>query len=75
MEKHYGKEDEKDVQMIKDLYLELDLPAIYAAAEEELFLRIETHIRQTYNGQLQEALLKLLKQRYNFKNSRLSDIC
>ncbi|VEN45159.1 unnamed protein product, partial [Callosobruchus maculatus] len=58
MEEHFGKEDEKDVQVIKDLYLELDLPATYATAEEELFLRVETHIRQTYNGQLQEALLR-----------------
>ncbi|VEN37498.1 unnamed protein product [Callosobruchus maculatus] len=62
---------EKDVQKIKDLYLELDLPGTYATAEEELFLRIQTHIQQTYNGQIQEALLKLLKQRYNFKNTRL----
>nr|CAH7760145.1 unnamed protein product [Callosobruchus chinensis] len=74
MEKHYGKENDEDVQMIKDLYLELDLPATFATAEEELFLRIRNHIQQTYSGQSQEVFLKLLKQQYNFKHSRLSGI-
>ncbi|VEN50386.1 unnamed protein product [Callosobruchus maculatus] len=75
MEEHYGKEAEEDVQMIKDLYLELGLPTTFATAEEELFLRVQTQIQQNYSGQSQEVFLNLLKQQYNFKHSRLGEIC
>nr|CAI5829241.1 unnamed protein product [Callosobruchus analis] len=71
MQEHYGKADERDVQMIKNLYLELGLPATYRAAEEELLSKIQTDIQQAYSGKTMEVLLRLLNQHYNFEAPRI----
>ncbi|CAH1956272.1 unnamed protein product [Acanthoscelides obtectus] len=64
MEEHYGKPDEKSIQLIKDLYLELNLPATYATYEEECFNRIRTHIQQISKGLPHELFFKLLNKIY-----------
>nr|CAI5863586.1 unnamed protein product [Callosobruchus analis] len=64
MEEHYGKDDEKSVQMVKDLYLALNLPHIYATYEEESYNRIRTHIQQISKGLPHELFFKLLKKLY-----------
>nr|CAH7744755.1 unnamed protein product [Callosobruchus chinensis] len=64
MEEHYGKDDEKSIQMVKDLYQELNLPHIYATYEEESYNRIRTHIQQISKGLPHELFFKLLKKVY-----------
>ncbi|CAH1974725.1 unnamed protein product [Acanthoscelides obtectus] len=46
MQEHYGRADKNSVQMVKDLYLELDLPSVFTAFEEQSFNRICSQIEQ-----------------------------
>lgn len=50
MEKHYGNNDEGDVEIIKALYEELAIPNTYATYEETSYDLIKTHIQQISRG-------------------------
>ncbi|KAK9498022.1 hypothetical protein O3M35_003908 [Rhynocoris fuscipes] len=59
-EECYGSQDENKIQAIKDLYIKLDLPALYAAFEEETYNLIFTQIQQISQGLPHELFLSML---------------
>lgn len=66
MEKHYGKPGEESVETVRDLYIQLGLPATYSAYEDESYKMINTHIQQLSKGLPHQLFLTLLDNQ--FKN-------
>lgn len=64
MEEHYGRSEPESVQIIKNLYEELNIPATYATYEEDSFNIIQTHIQQTSKGLPHLFFVKLMKKIY-----------
>nr|XP_023019940.1 farnesyl pyrophosphate synthase-like [Leptinotarsa decemlineata]AKO63325.1 farnesyl pyrophosphate synthase [Leptinotarsa decemlineata] len=60
MEKYYGQQGEESVEVIKNLYIELGLPATYACYEEESYKLIHTHIQQISKGLPHKLFFTLL---------------
>lgn len=65
MEKFYGKPGEESIEVIKDLYIHLGLPATYSAYEEESYKIINTHIQQISKGLPHQLFLTLLDNQFN----------
>ncbi|KAE8738206.1 hypothetical protein FOCC_FOCC016312 [Frankliniella occidentalis] len=68
MEQFYGSSDSKHVQIIKDLYEELNVPLTYSTHEEESYNRIRTLIQQVSRGLPVELFFKFLDQIYKRQN-------
>lgn len=65
MEKYYGKPGEESIETVRDLYIQLGLPATYAAYEEESYKMINTHIHQISKGLPHQLFLTLLDNQFN----------
>lgn len=65
MEKYYGTPGEEAVATIKDLYIQLGLPATYSAYEEKSYNMINTHIQQISKGLPHQLFLTLLDNQFN----------
>ncbi|KAJ8980666.1 hypothetical protein NQ317_013278 [Molorchus minor] len=65
MERYYGRPEPESVDIIKNLYLELSLPATYAAYEEESFNMIHTHIQQISKGLPHELFFTMIEKLYS----------
>ncbi|KAK3927150.1 Farnesyl pyrophosphate synthase [Frankliniella fusca] len=68
MEKFYGSPDPADIQRIKDLYEELNVPLTYGTFEEESYNRIRTLIQQVSRGLPVELFFKFLDQIHKRQN-------
>lgn len=64
MEKYYGKPGEESIKAIKDLYIQLGLPATYSAYEEESHKIINTHIQQISKGLPHQLFLTILDNQF-----------
>nr|8A7U_A Chain A, Isoprenyl diphosphate synthase [Phaedon cochleariae]8A7U_B Chain B, Isoprenyl diphosphate synthase [Phaedon cochleariae] len=64
MEEHYGRPEPESTQIIKNLYIELGLPATFAVYEEESFNIIRTHIHQISKGLPHDLFFKIMKKIY-----------
>nr|QYV43139.1 farnesyl diphosphate synthase [Colaphellus bowringi] len=67
MEKYYGKPGEEAVEAIKNLYIELGLPATYACYEEKSYKFINTHIQQISKGLPHELFFTLLNKLFDYE--------
>ncbi|XP_072382647.1 farnesyl pyrophosphate synthase-like isoform X2 [Diabrotica undecimpunctata] len=64
MEKYYGKEGDEAIEAVKNMYVELGLPATYEKYEEQTYKIIHTHIQQISKGLPHKLFLTLLDQMY-----------
>lgn len=64
MVEHYGRPEIESIQIIRNLYEELHLPATYAVYEEESFNIIRTHIQQISKGLPHDLFFKIMKKIY-----------
>lgn len=64
MEEHYGKPEPESIESIKKLYEELNIPATYAAYQEDTFNIFRTHIQQTSKGLPHDLFFRLMKTFY-----------
>lgn len=64
LEHCYGKKDEDKIKTVKDTFLEIGLPGIYNAYEEETFNLINRQIQQLSAGLPHELYLTLLHKIY-----------
>ncbi|CAG9564055.1 unnamed protein product [Danaus chrysippus] len=60
MEDHYGSSNVEDVQKIKDLYEELQLPHTYSVYEEATYDLLRTQIQQVTRGLPHDLFFKIL---------------
>ncbi|KAI5709068.1 hypothetical protein M8J76_009531 [Diaphorina citri] len=68
MEECYGSKDPSRVANIKNLYLELGLPATFTIYEEESYNLINTHIQQLSRGLNQDLFYRILDKIYKRKS-------
>ncbi|XP_069166472.1 farnesyl pyrophosphate synthase isoform X2 [Procambarus clarkii] len=60
MEEHYGNPEPESVNKVKDLYMELGLPATYRAYEDSTSSMIRIHIQQISRGLNHNVFFKFL---------------
>ena len=60
IENHYGSSNFEDVQKIKDLYEELQLPHTYSVYEEATYDLLRTQIQQVTRGLPHDLFFKIL---------------
>lgn len=60
IENHYGSSNSEDVQKIKDLYEELQLPHTYSVYEEATYDLLRTQIQQVTRGLPHDLFFKIL---------------
>ncbi|XP_063788909.1 farnesyl pyrophosphate synthase-like [Pseudophryne corroboree] len=59
LEENYGQDDLDKVQMVKNLYDDLDLTTVYRQYKEEIYQRVQILISQHANGLFKEIFLSL----------------
>ncbi|XP_068107598.1 farnesyl pyrophosphate synthase-like isoform X2 [Hyperolius riggenbachi] len=64
LEENYGQNDVEKMQLVKQLYEELDLPSIFRQYEEESYQRLQTLISQHAHGLPKEIFLSLARKIY-----------
>ncbi|KAG5899526.1 hypothetical protein JTB14_008213 [Gonioctena quinquepunctata] len=68
MEEHYGKPGREAVDAIKNLYIDLGLPATYASYEEETYKFINTHIQQISKGLPHKLFFTLVDKLFEYQS-------
>lgn len=63
----YGSKEPEKIKKVKDVYIELNLPAVFHAYEEETYNLITRQIQQLSQGLPHELFLTLLHKTYGRK--------
>ncbi|XP_069625515.1 farnesyl pyrophosphate synthase-like [Ranitomeya imitator] len=64
LQENYGQDDTEKVQLVKQLYEDLDLSEVYTQYEEDSYQRLQTLISQHANGLSKEIFLGLAHKIY-----------
>nr|XP_024219390.1 farnesyl pyrophosphate synthase-like [Halyomorpha halys] len=67
LESCYGSKDPEKIQKVKDIFIEIGLPAVFHAYEEETYNLITRQIQQLSEGLPHELFLTLLHKMYGRK--------
>ncbi|XP_059612662.1 farnesyl pyrophosphate synthase-like [Phlebotomus argentipes] len=61
MKAHYGRDNPQDEAIIKQLYLDINLPEIYAKYSREIYNRLLKTVEENSSGDLKKVYLKLIE--------------
>ncbi|XP_055703639.1 farnesyl pyrophosphate synthase-like [Phlebotomus papatasi] len=61
MKTHYGRDNPESEAIIKQLYLDLNLPQVYADYAAEVYNRLVTNVEKNSYGDLKKVYLKLIE--------------
>lgn len=65
---HYGKKEEEDVAIVKQLYEDVGLPNTYTIYEEDSYNMMKTHVQQTSRGVPHEVYFMIMNKIYRRNN-------